>query len=105
MPVKSGSTPAAFMASRPRRGWQVISVHSEVEAECSQCSFPAARNPVSSKWATSAAAIRSVTAEMNPSRSPAARAVAEDTVPCEIGVPKSSPSAWAVRFLERYWPM
>src|SRR5665647_3338216 len=48
MPVNAGRIPAAFIASRPRRRWHVIMVNIVVEAECSQCSLPSARNPVSS---------------------------------------------------------
>jgi hypothetical protein len=80
----------------------VIRAYFDVEAECNQCSFPFTRNPVSSKLATSAAAIFLVTAALNPTRSFAARAVAELTVPSETGVPNSSLMAFAVRCLERY---
>src|SRR5665647_1290342 len=74
MPVNAGRIPAAFIASRPRRRWHLIMVNIVVEAECSQCSLPSARNPVSSKCATSAPAIFLVTAAQNPPRSPAATA-------------------------------
>ena len=40
----------------------------------------------------------------NASRSLAARAVAEPTVPSETGVLNSSAIALAVRFFDRYWP-
>ena len=55
MPAKDGSTPAAFIASVPRLACTVTSTNLPDDAECTQASFPATRNPVSSKCATSAA--------------------------------------------------
>jgi hypothetical protein len=49
---KEGSTPIAFMASVPRRGWQKTSVYLPARAQWTQRSLPAARSPVSSKPAT-----------------------------------------------------
>ena len=53
--------------SRPRLGWQVIRVYLPVRAQCTQCSLPATRSPVSSNPATSASAIRCVTVPRKPS--------------------------------------
>ena len=55
MPAKDGSTPAAFMPSLPRLAWTVTRTYFPCDAEWTQASFPAVRNPVSSKWTTSAA--------------------------------------------------
>jgi hypothetical protein len=72
-----------------------------VEAGCSQASRPSTRNPVSSKCASSAPAIRCRTCSVNASNSPAARPVAAATVPSLTGTPNSSAIACAVRFLDR----
>ena len=53
IPAKTGSTPAASIACRPLFGWTVISAYLPADAEWTQASFPATRNPVSSKCATS----------------------------------------------------
>ena len=92
------------MPLRPRLGWQVIRVYLPVRAQCTQCSLPATRSPVSSNPATSASAIRSPTWVRNPSSPSAARAVMLATVASETGVPNSSASAWAVRFFDRNCP-
>ncbi len=94
-----------FIASRPRRRWQVIRVNSGVEALCNQCSVPCTRNPVSSKCASCAPAMRVATWSVNAPRSSPAAAVAADTVPSETGVENNSDSALAVRDRDRYWPM
>ena len=80
-------------------------VYLPVRAQCTQCSRPSTRNPVSSNPATSLAAIRSRTCSRNPSSRPAARAVSAATVPDDSGMPNSSASACAVRFLDRNCPM
>ena len=55
MPKRSAArTPAAFIPSLPRLAWTVNSANFPAEAEWTQASFPAVRNPVSSKWTTSA---------------------------------------------------
>src|SRR5690348_8880565 len=56
------------MPVRPRLAWQVIRVYLPVRAQCTQCSEPATRSPVSSNPATSDSAIRSVTSARNPSQ-------------------------------------
>lgn len=61
IPVNTGSTPAASIATRPRLWCTQISAYFPVEAECTQHSFPATRGPVSSKCTTGAAVIRSRT--------------------------------------------
>jgi hypothetical protein len=88
----------------PRLGWQVIRVYLSVRAQCTQCGVPATRSPVSSNPATSASARRSVSWLRKPSRRSAARVVMLATVPSDTGVPNSSASAWAVRFLDRNCP-
>ena len=55
MPAKDGRTPAAFIPSLPRLACTVNSANFPAEAEWTQASFPAVRNPVSSKWTTSQA--------------------------------------------------
>ncbi len=84
--------PAVFIASRPRRRWQVIRETMLVEALCNQCSLPSTRKPVSSKCARSAPAMRAATWPVNAPRSFPAAAVAVDTVPSETGVENNSPS-------------
>src|SRR2546430_1124143 len=73
MPAKPGSTPAASIPFVPRLRCTVISEYVPVEAECTQCSFPATRNPVSPKCTAGAAVILSRTNSRNPFRPPAAR--------------------------------
>ena len=81
-------------------------VYLPVRAQCTQCSRPSTRNPVSSKPATSLAVMSSRTRSRNPSSFLAARAVMPATVPGDSGMPNSSASACAVRFLDRnYCPM
>ena len=53
--MKAGSTPAASMPCVPRLGCTVTSTYFPEEAEWTQASLPATRNPVSSKCATPAA--------------------------------------------------
>jgi hypothetical protein len=85
-------------------GWQVIKVYLPVRAQCTQCSLPATRRPVSSNPTTSDPVMRSVTSSRNPSSRSAARLVTVATVPSEMGVPNNSANAWAVRFLDRNCP-
>ena len=97
--------PIAFIASVPRRGWTMSRVYLPVRAQCTQCSRPSTRNPVSSDPATSLAAICPRACYMNPPSRPAARTVRPATVPEDSGMPNSSASACAVRSLDRDWPM
>ncbi|SHL54833.1 hypothetical protein SAMN05443637_1442 [Pseudonocardia thermophila] len=92
------------MPSRPRLAWQVISVYLSVRAQCTQCSRPATRSPVSSKPATSAAMMRSATTSQNSPNPAAARRVIAATVASETGVENNSANAAAVRFLDRNCP-
>jgi len=79
-------------------------VYLRVRAQCTQCSLPSTRSPVSSKPTTSLAASRSRTQSRNSPSRPAARPVTSETVPADSGVPNSSANACAVRFLDRNWP-
>lgn len=91
------------MASTPRRGWQEIRVYLSVLAQCTQCSLPSTRNPVSSKPTTSASANFSRTPSRKPCNPSEARAAMAATVPSETGVPNSSASDAAVRALDGNW--
>jgi len=79
-------------------------VYLPVRAQCTQASLPSTRNPVSPDPATSLAVMCCRTCSANPSSRPAARAVSAATVPDEHGMPDSSPSATAVRSLDRNCP-
>jgi hypothetical protein len=86
----------------PRLACTVNSTSVSVDAECIQCSFPAVRNPVSSKCATGASAIRSLITGITSSVMVAAvLAVQDATVPGATSAPNRSPSAAAVRPLDR----
>ena len=97
MPPNAGSTPAASIASRPRRGCTVISAYFPDEAECTQASFPATRNPVSSKCATGAAISAWRTASRQARSAAATRLTMPVTAPGDTGTPNSSPIASQVR--------
>jgi hypothetical protein len=84
----------ASIACLPRRGCTMSRVYLPVRAQCTQCSLPATRNPVSSKPATSLTVMFSLTCSTKPSSFPAARAVSAATVPGDSGMPNSSASAW-----------
>jgi len=103
-PANEPRTPIAFMASVPRLGCTMSRVYLPVRAQCTLCSRPATRNPVSSNPATSAAAIWPRTCSRNPPGRPEARAVSAATVPDDSGTPNSSASACAVRCLDRNCP-
>jgi len=103
-PANQGRTPIASIASRPRFGWTMSRVYLPVRAQCTQCSLPSTRNPVSSNPATSLPAICSRACSRNPLSRPAARAVMPATVPDDSGMPNSSASACAVRFLDKNCP-
>lgn len=75
-----------------------------LDAECNQCSFPAVRNPLSSKNATAPAVIRS---RANPGNTPSPRAtrvVVAPIVEAARVMPNISPTAWAARARERNCP-
>jgi hypothetical protein len=55
VPREDGSTPAALIPSLPRLAWTVTSTNFPDDAEWTQASHPAVRNPVSSKCTTSQA--------------------------------------------------
>ena len=74
------------------------------EAEWTQASFPATRNPVSSKCATSAAATAARIASSGAPSAPAIRVTIPATAPGETGTPNSSAIAWQVRFRDRNCP-
>src|SRR5512135_194855 len=103
-PQNRPSTPRSSIPARPRRGWQLTRVYLPVRAQCTQCSLPSTRNPVSSKPTTSQPAISSRTRSTNSPSRPAARAVTPATVPADSGVPNSSANACAVRSLDRNCP-
>ena len=104
-PAKDARIPIASIAFLPRRGCTMSRVYLPVRAQCTQCSRPSTRNPVSSKPATSLAVMFPRTRSRKPSRRPAARAVIPATVPGDSGMPNSSASACAVRFFDRNCPM
>jgi hypothetical protein len=74
-------------------------VYLPVRAQCTQCSLRATRNPVSSNPATSLAVMFPRARSRKSSSFPAARAAVAATVPAGSGMPDSSASACAVRFL------
>jgi hypothetical protein len=104
MPPKDGSTPAAFIPSLPRLGCTVTSTNFPDEAEWTQASRPAVRNPVSSKCTTSAPMRRRVTAASAGAASPATFRAADARAPGEGAQPNSSDSARQARFRDRNWP-
>ncbi len=104
MPVKNGSTPAAFMPSLPRLACTVTSTCFPQDAEWTQASFPAVRNPVSSKCATSAPARYSVIAFRAGASSPAVFLAAAASAPGDGAHPNISASARQARSRDRNWP-
>src|SRR5262249_37592149 len=104
-PVNAGSTPAASIALVARLACALSSTSVGVHAECSQASLPAVRSPVSSKCATGAPAIRSrITGRTSSVIRAAVLATHDAIVPSATGAPNTSPSAAAVRALDRNWP-
>ena len=104
MPVKAGSTPAASMPSLPRLGCTVTSTNFPADAEWTQASFPATRNPVSSKCATSAPARAAVMAMIAGEMSPAILRACAASAPGDGAQPNISPSAAHARSRDRNWP-
>src|SRR5699024_12651966 len=88
----------------PRVGWTGSRLDLSVQAECTHTRPPPTRSPVSSKWATGAAAICWAALAVKASRPAAARPAVEITVPAEIEHPSRSDRAWAVRAADRNWP-
>ena len=80
-------------------------VYLPVRAQCTQCSRPSTRNPVSPNPATGLPAICSRACSRNPPSRPAARAVSAATVPGDSGTPNNSASACAVRCFDKNCPM
>jgi len=74
------------------------------DAECTQASVPATRNPVSSKCATSAQMSALVIAARAGLRYPATRRAIAARVPGEACTPNSSASAWRARSRDRNCP-
>ncbi len=60
-PANAGRMPIASIACLPRLGCTMSRVYLPLRAQCTQCSRPSTRNPVSSNPATSAAAMPSRT--------------------------------------------
>ena len=104
MPRKDGRIPAAFIPSLPRLAWTVTSTNFPEEAEWTQASFPAVRNPVSSKCATSALMRYRVIAASAGASSPAVFLAADASAPCEGAQPNISERARQARSLDRNWP-
>jgi hypothetical protein len=82
----------------------VISANFPDDAEWTQASFPATRNPVSSACTTSAAISAFRIASRQPSSAPVIRLVIPVTAPGDTGIPNSSLTAWQVRFRDRNCP-
>jgi hypothetical protein len=74
------------------------------DAEWTQASFPATRNPVSSTSATSAAISALTIASIAGAMIPAAFAVIAAIAPGDGAQPNISPSAAAARPRDRNWP-
>jgi len=104
MPVKNGSTPAAVIPSFPRLACTVTSTNFPHEAECTQASLPAVRNPVSSKCAASALARYRVIAASAGAITRAVFLAALASAPGDGAQPDSSPRAWQARSRDRNWP-
>jgi hypothetical protein len=92
------------MAWRPRLRWTVISANLPDDAECTQASLPAARNPVSSKCATAAAASARRITSRQPLTAPAILVTIPLTAPGDTRTPNSSLIAWQVRPRDRNCP-
>jgi hypothetical protein len=82
----------------------VISVYFPDEAEWTQASLPATRNPVSSKCATGTAISAVRMASRQPPSEPATRWTMPATAPGETGTPNNSLTAWQVRCRDRNCP-
>jgi hypothetical protein len=82
----------------------VTSTYLPEEAECTQASFPATRNPVSSKCATSAAISALAMAPIAGAMIPATFAAIAAIAPGDGAQPNISPSAAAARSRDRNWP-
>ena len=102
--AEGGRTPAASIASRPRLGCTVISAYFPDDAEWTQASVPATRNPVSSKCATSAAASAARTASRQVPSAAVTRVTMPVTAPGDTGTPNSSAIASQVRPRDRNCP-
>ena len=74
------------------------------DAECTQASFPATRNPVSSKCATPAAASIPVTASSAGAITPAIFLLMEASAPGDGAQPNMSAIAERARSRDRNWP-
>lgn len=88
----------------PRRGCTVSSTSVGVEAECIQCSLPATRRPVSSKWTTGADLSRARTTSRVAATALVIRRVQLTTVPAATAAPNRSASACTVREVDRNCP-
>ena len=104
MPVNAGSTLAASMPCFPRLGWTVTSTNFPADVEWTQASFPATRNPVSSKCATSAPARAAVMAVIAGEMSPAILRACAASAPGDGAQLNISPSAAQARSSGRNWP-
>ena len=92
------------MPCLPRLGCTVTRTNLPDDAECTQASFPATRNPVSSKCATSAAASAPVMASSAGAMSPAILPVIAASAPGDGAQPNISASAAQARSRDRNWP-
>jgi hypothetical protein len=102
--VKPGSTPAASMPSLPRFSCTVTSTYFPDDAEWTQASLPATRNPVSSKCATPAPASAPRTASMAGAAAPAILRAMAAIAPGEGATPNRSAIACPVRARDRNCP-
>src|SRR5258708_28610556 len=104
IPAKNGSTPPASIACRPRLAWTVISANLPDDAEWTQASFPATRNPVSAKAARPAVTSALRIASSGAPSVPAIRLTIPATAPGDTGTPNSSLTASHVRPRDRNCP-
>src|SRR5262249_38651946 len=89
-PGEGRQDPCGVHGLAARLGWTVISVNLPAEAECTQASLPATRNPVSSKCATGAAVSALRIASSVPPSFPEIRLTMPATAPSETATPNSS---------------
>src|SRR5712691_2289550 len=104
MPAKEGSIPAASIASVPRLACTVTRTYLPEDAECTQASFPATRNPVSSKCATSEAYSAALISASAGETSPAIFLVIAASAPGDGAQPNISAIAAQARSLDRNCP-
>jgi hypothetical protein len=103
MPVKTGNTPAAAIASCPREACTWNRDRVSVDVLCIQALTAATRSVVSSKCATGAAANCSRTASRNGANPSLVRVITVVRVPTDMPTSSRSARVWQARSYGRCW--